>query len=122
MNDYPHISLDPCCLVMSSDEDQPIVMDLYAGFDARQSLTILLETNDYENSRFECETAVIVNTDDAEAMARRHGVKTDDLPAFIAECMLEWRDIINPDFRQLRDCLKEITECLLDEGCRFKIV
>ena len=35
--------------------------------------------------------------------------------------MAEWRELVNPDFRQVRACFKEITECLLDEGCRLKI-
>lgn len=28
---------------------------------------------------------------------------------------------ISPTFRHVKDCFKEITECLLDEGCRFSI-
>lgn len=113
--------LHSCCPVMCSDEDQPIVMEIYTGFDTRNSLTILIEVTDYDNDRRECETVATVNTEDAEAMAARHRVSYPELPAFISECMSEWRDIVNPDFTEVRNCFREITECLLDERCRFKI-
>lgn len=35
--------------------------------------------------------------------------------------MEDWDAIINPTFTDVRNCFKEITECLIDEGCRFKI-
>ena len=107
--------------VMSSDDDQPIVMDIYAGFTGDDELTIAVDCRYYDDHRYDCSTAAIVNKDDAEAMARRHKVEYFQFPRFISRCMAEWREIINPDFRQIADCFKEITECLLDEGCRFRI-
>lgn len=109
------------CSIMSSDEDQPIVMDIYVGFTWREELAITVDCHNYEDHRYDCSTSAIVNEQDARAMARRHKIKYPQLPRFIADCMAEWREIINPDFRQIADCFKEITECLLDEGCRFRI-
>lgn len=106
---------------MSSDEDQPIVMDIYVGFNVSGQLVVCVDFNDYEEPEYNCSTAAIVNLDDSHALARHHHVKYSRLPIFIAECMEEWREVINPNFNQVRDCFKEITECLLDEGCRFKI-
>lgn len=107
--------------VLSSDEDQPVVMEIYAGITPRGELAVSMDLYDYDNPRNDGSTAAVVNTDDARRMARRHGVGFDDFPQYISECMAEWRELVNPDFRQVRACFKEIAECLLDEGCRFRI-
>ncbi len=110
------------CVVLSSDEDQPIVMSIMTGFTDRDELAVTIDSSCYEDKGFNCSTAVIVNTADARKMARRHKVKYAELPVFISECMAEWREIVNPDFKQVRACFREITDCLLDEGCRFRLV
>lgn len=110
-----------CCHIMSSDEDQPIVMDVYTGFNISGQLVVCADLHDYDEPEYNCSTAAVVNIEDSQAMARYYNVKHSKLPVFIAECMEEWGELINPDFNQVRDCFKEITECLLDEGCRFRI-
>ncbi|MDE6770083.1 MAG: hypothetical protein K2J78_10205 [Muribaculaceae bacterium] len=35
--------------------------------------------------------------------------------------MDDWNDIERPSLAQTRECFKEITERLLDEGCHFQI-
>lgn len=119
-----HISdtLYSCRHVMSSDEDQPIVMDINIGFNLRDELTVSVDLYDYDQPWYNCSTAAVVNKDDLRKIAKRHKIDIDDLPEFISECMAEWREIVNPDFDQVVDCFKEITECLLDEGCRFRII
>lgn len=107
--------------IMGSDDDQPIVMEIYAGFNFRDQLTISVDFINYDDYSYNCSTAAVIDIDDAKAMARRHEVRYHRLPAFIAECMEDWRRIINPSLNQVRDCFKEITECLLDERCRFRI-
>ena len=114
-------SLHSCCHIMSSDEDQPIIMDIYAGLTMRDELVISVDLSDYNEPLHNASTAAVVNIEDARQMAKRHKIKYERLPRFISDCMEEWREIINPDFRQVKDCFKEITECLLDERCRFKI-
>lgn len=111
-----------CCHIMCSDDDQPIVMDLYAGFDMRRRLVVRIALHDYDEPSCDCSTSAVVDPYDSRAMARNNNVKHADLPAFISYCMSGWRDIVNPDFNDVRNCFKEITECLLDEGCRFHIV
>ena len=109
-------------MVMWTDVDQPIIMEIKTGFTVRDELAVCIDLQDYDDPRYNCSTMAVVNEDDARVMARRHKVDYWDLPLFIAECMSEWREIVNSDFKQAVDCFKEITECLLDEGCRFKIV
>lgn len=120
-----HISntlCSPCCLIMSSDEDQPIVMDMYVGFNVNEQLVIAVDLHDYDEPEYNCSTAAVVNRWDARAMARRNRMEPSRLPMFIANRMAEWDDVINPNFSQVKDCFKEITEFLLDEGCRLKII
>lgn len=110
------------CHVMSSDDDQPIVMDIYAGITSRNELAVAVDYYDYEDPQYNCSTAAIVDTHDARRMAGRHKIAYHELPWLIAESMEEWRKIINPTLSQVRNCFSEITECLLDEECRFKII
>ena len=119
-----HISdslYSPRCYIMNSDDDQPIVMDIIIGFNIWDQLVVCMDLTDYDEPEYNCSTAAVVNLEDSQKMARRHRVKHHELPKFIGECMEEWGEIINPTFTQVRDCFKEITDCLLDEGCRFKI-
>lgn len=111
----------PCCQIMNSDDDQPIVMELIVGFNHEGRLMVCVDLTDYEEPVYNCSTAAVVNLEDSQKMSKRHHVKHHKLPKLISECMEEWSDIINPNFKQVRNCFKEITECLLDEGCRFKI-
>ena len=119
-----HISdslLTHSCHLMSSDEDQPIVIDLCIGFNLSGQLVVCIDLHNYDDPEYNCSTAAIVNPDDSHALALRHRIKHSHLPIFIAECMEEWGEIVNPNLNQVRDCFKEITDCLIDEGCRFEI-
>lgn len=107
--------------ILSSDEDQPIVMDLAAGFDRYERLVIAIDCINYDDRRFNCSTSAVVPLGDTMRLARRHHIAPAALPEFISDCMAEWRGIVNPSFAQVVDCFKEITECLLDEKCRFRI-
>lgn len=107
--------------VLTSDEDQPLVMELHIGFDSSQSLTVVADLYDYDDPSYNCSTAVVVNRDDALAMAHRHRVRYTQLPRYISECMEEWDEIRLPVIRDVRACMKEITDCLIDEGCRIRI-
>ncbi len=107
--------------IMCSDLDQPAVMDLNVGFTYYGKLAITIDYDDCNHGDAMFSLSAIVDTDTARAMARRNGVKFNDLPDFIADCMSDWGEVVNPDFRCVTACFKEITECLLDEGCRFRI-
>lgn len=107
--------------IMGSDDDQPIIQEIYVGFDNRDRLIVSIDNIDYEDRRYNCSTWVVLDKDEAELLARRLKVKYYRLPIFISECMEDWREIINADFTQVKACFKEIIECLLDEGCRFCI-
>ncbi len=111
-----------CSYVLNSDDDQPLVMDLTAGFDSRDRLVVAADLYDYENDVCRSSTAAVVNREDAESLALRYGVTYDRLPEIIAGGMDEWREEVNPGFDYVMDCFKEITERLLDEGCRFQII
>lgn len=112
----------PCCQIINSDDDQPIIMEIIVGFNQSGQLVVCADLYDYEEPEYNCSTAAVVNLEDSRKMARRHRVEHNQLPHFIGECMEEWGTIINPTLSQVRDCFKEITECLLDEGCRLKII
>lgn len=108
-------------LIMSSDEDCPIVEDLTAGFDNRNNLIILIEHIDYDDPRRNCRTYASVDMHEASKLAKRLKVSITGLPGLIAESMDDYAAIINAGLSDVQACFKEITECLLDEGCRFRI-
>ena len=107
--------------VMSTDDDQPRIMNIAAGFNYFAELTVAAEYYNIEAPEYDCHTAAIVNTEDAERMARRNKVSYWELPYFIADCMERWGRIVNPTPRHARKCFREITDCLIEEGCRFRI-
>lgn len=114
--------LHATCHVMSSDEDLEIVADIYVGFNTRHELTISIDYFDYEYPELNHSTALVVSTPDAFKMAKRHKEKFSDLPWFISQCMWEWREIINPTVNQTKECFREITDNLIEEGCRFRVI
>lgn len=114
-------SLHHYAWIMGSDDDQPIVEEIYAGFDDGDNLIISIDHIDYEDHRYDCSTWVFVDRHETKRLARRLKVKLYDLPVFIGKSMDDWAQIVNANFTQVKACFKEITECLLDEGCRFCI-
>lgn len=83
MNMGKHISdslYTPCCHIMSSDEDQPIVMDIYVGFNISDQIVVCVDLHDYDEPEYNCSTAAVVNLDDSHKMARHHRVKHSHLP------------------------------------------
>lgn len=107
--------------IMNSDEDQTVVIDLGVGCTRKGELIIYAEYTDYENPRYDCVTWVTLSNTEARRLARRLDVSFVKLPKLISDSMDEWSYIVNPTLTQVRDCFKEITECLLDEGSRFRI-
>lgn len=114
-------SLHATDYIMSSDEDGCVIMEIFAGFNVRQELTICLDYIDRDYPENNCSTAVVVNIEDAFKMARKNNVRYSKLPSFIFESMSEWREIINPSIRQTKECFTEIMDALIEENCRFRI-
>lgn len=106
---------------MCSDEDCTAVEDLVVYINTRKELVVRLDHTDYGNARRNRSTLAVVPDDDTSRLAERLDVTLSGLPDCIGECMDRWTHIVNPGFRHVRNCFKEITECLLDEGCRFRI-
>lgn len=108
--------------IISSDEDQDVVIDIYAGFTKQDDLIISCERSNYNDPRDNLTTAAIVKKHDARLIAKNHHIPYRDIPQLVHDAMNLYREIINPTPQQIIDCFKEITECLLDEGCRFRII
>ena len=107
--------------IMNSDNDQPIVRELYAGISVKGELIVCIKHTDYDDKRYNCSTCAVISRDETKKLARKLKVKFQNLPRFISDCMSDWDEIVNPTIRQVYECFKEVTECILDEGCRFKI-
>ena len=107
--------------IMNSDEDQPIVEDLVIGFDTKFNLIVTIRHNDYENKRNNCYTSAVVPHDEGLRLARRLKVHHYMLSQHIGECMSEWDEITNPSLSQVQECFSEILECMLNEGCKYRI-
>lgn len=107
--------------IMSSDDDAPIVQELAVGIDENMNLIIAIDNIDYDEPEYNCSTYALVTTENALRLARRFKVALSELPAFIADCMDGWNEIVNPNFKQVQECFKIMTDCLIDDGCRFTI-
>lgn len=111
-----------CYHVMSSDEDQLVVEDLYVGFDAYMRLVVTIEHVDYEKPEYSCSVSAIVNKEDAFKLSKKLKVSMMHLLDVISESMEEYREIVNADFQQVQECFKEITDCFISEKCSYRIV
>lgn len=111
-----------CYHIMSSDEDQPVVEDLYVGFDAYMRLVVTIEHVDYEKPEYSCSVSAIVNKEDAFKLSKKLNVSMMHLLDVISESVEEYAEIVNADFQQVQECFKEITDCFISEKCTYKIV
>lgn len=107
--------------ILTSDEDQPIVQSLIVKLDNKGNLLVYVENIDYDDPRYNCRTTAFVRSSDAQRIARNHRIWFDEIPQLIFFSTAEWRELVNPGFNNIADCFNEITECLLDEGCRLRI-
>ncbi len=111
-----------CYHIMSSDEDQPVVEDLYVGFDEEMRLVVTIEHVDYEESEYSCSVSAVVNKEDAFNLSKRLNVSMKQLPDAISKSMEEYTEIVNADFHQVQACFKEITNRFMDKKCPYRIV
>lgn len=116
-----HKDLFCLCYIFNSHDDFPVVEELYAGFDENFNLIILCEHTDYDEPLYNCSTCAVVSKEDAYRLAKKLKVSVQDLPKEIAESMSDWNDIVCPLPKDVRACFKEITDCLLEDGCHFII-
>lgn len=117
-----HTDLHYASHVFNSDDDSSPVEDITVGFDANRNLIVLLEYTDYDNPSYNSEVHAIVEASEASMLAKQLNVAVTRLPEFISQSMDDYDDIINPTLSDVLDCFKDITDCLIDEGCHFKIV
>ncbi len=110
------------CHIMSSDEDQPAVEDLYVGFDASMCMVVTIEHIDYERPEYNCSVSAIVSKEDAFKLSQKLKVTMSQLPNEISESMGEYADIVNADFSDVRECFKTVLDCFIGEKCPYKIV
>lgn len=111
-----------CYNIMSSDEDQLVVEDLYVGFDAYMRLVVTIEHVDYEKNEYSCSVSAIVNKEDAFKLSKKLKIPMMHLLDVISESMEEYTEIVNADFQQVQKCFKEITDCFISEKCPYRIV
>lgn len=122
MNLFPTSdTLKGVCWIFCSHDDFSEVESLCAGFDSGLNLVVLSERTDSDRPRRNSSVCAVVDKDKAFGLARRLGVQLKDLPQTIADSMEEWNSIACPTPEHVRDCFKEITDRLSDEGCRYTI-
>lgn len=109
-------------LVMSSDEDQPIIHDLIVGFsESTRNLVIQIETQDYERGETRINVSATVAKEDAYRLGKRLRTPLTSLPSFITDCMDDYRKIVNANLYDLQDCFKAILDALVSEHCRYTL-
>lgn len=110
-----------CICVFNSHEDFSIYEAIYAGYDDNLNLIIMCEHTDSDEPDYDYTTYAILNKSEAIRLAKRLKTSLSELPLEIADCMSECDEIVCPLPSDVRNCFKEITECLIDEGCHFII-
>ena len=79
--------------IMSSDEDQLVVEDLYVGFDAYMRLIVTIEHVDYEEPEYSCSVSAVVNKEDAFQLSKKLKVSMAHLLDVISESVEEYAEI-----------------------------
>lgn len=110
-----------CVCVFNSHEDFSVYEAIYAGYDDSLNLIIMCEHTDCDEPDYDCATYAILSKHEATRLAKLLKVTISNLPLEIAESMSEWDEIVCPLPSDVRNCFKEVTECLIDEGCHFRI-
>ncbi len=110
-----------CVCIFNSHEDFSVYEAIYAGYDDNLNLIIMCEHTDSDESDYDCATCAVLNKSEAKKLAKRFKVTLLNLPFEIADSMSEWDELVCPLPSDVRNCFKEITECLIDEGCHFRI-
>ncbi len=110
-----------CVCVFNSHEDFSVYEAIYVGYDDNLNLVIMCEHIDYDEPDYDCATYALLSKHEAVRLARRLKVTLLNLPLEIANSMSEWDEIVCPLPSDIRNCFKEITECLIYEGCHFRI-
>ncbi len=108
--------------VLNSDEDSSVIEDLYAGYSPALNLIIAVTYTDYDNPDYNCITYAEIKKGNAYKLSRRLRVAMKDLPNYIASSLDDYQEIINPRPSDVSRCFAEILDCLVEEGCRFRIV
>ncbi|MGI6220039.1 MAG: hypothetical protein ACOYJE_09345 [Bacteroidaceae bacterium] len=108
--------------VMSSDEDQPVVEDLYVGFDADMRLVVTLEHVDYDEPEYSCSVSAVVDKEEAFVLSKKLGVTMMELPDALGDSVDEYAETANACFRQVQECFKAIVDGLLSEKCPYRLV
>ncbi len=122
MENYVSRCVQHTRLIMCTDEDQPIVEEIYVGFDSNSNLVFELIHTDYEDSDRCSAGLIIVPHGYACKLSRQLKTPLENLPDKIHYYLEEWGEIINASFDDARNCFGEIVDCLVYHGCRYRIV
>lgn len=109
--------------IFSSDDDGDCIEDIYAGYDDKFNLVVLIEHMDSNYPEHNCCAYAIINKDDSYLLAKQKKVAMTDLPSTISRSIAdEYYDIANPSVKQTQRCFREILDCLDYDKCRYKLV
>lgn len=110
-----------CALVFNSHEDFSVYEEIYAGFDHEFNLMIVCEHSDSDDPDYNCATYAMMDKEEAFRLAKKLSVSLKELPTEISRSMEEWGTLPCPTPSDVKDCFKDITECIIEEGCHLKI-
>lgn len=99
----------------------PCTEEIYAGFDREFNLLIVCEHTDSDEPDYNCATYAVMDKDEAFRLAKKLSVPLKKLPTEITRSMEEWGELRCPTPSDVRDCFKDITECIIEEGCHLRI-
>lgn len=109
-------------LIACSDEDmERIWTELAAGFDEKKNFVIEMDdTFDYPEGRSgEKITRAVTDMDNTQVLCRYLNVGLLDLPEAISDKFGNSNPNLTPS--QIKSIFKEITDFLVDAGCKFTV-
>ncbi len=108
--------------VFCSDDDCPVVEEIFVGYAESLDLIVLLEHTNYDKPENNCCTYAKIEKAVAFKLAKRLRASMTELPGIINDSVAGYGDIVNPTIGQVRDCFRDILSRLSYEKCKFRLI
>lgn len=104
-----------------SDDDADVAEDIYAGYDEKLNLIVVLQHTDYVEPEYNCCAYAVIDKDEAYALAKRLSVPMTHLPEAVCMPAEGYAHLVNPSLGQTRRCFNSILNYIIRLGGRLSL-